>query len=103
MKPDAWKYDWWYLNENMSIYYRVREEQTSDGMPKPYVETLAYMQKTVVQDKPGIHWRALLHSQEDVKEMGIKESIYPMQVMDQIQKFFSDDETVFIFADQIES
>jgi hypothetical protein len=92
MKAGEWEYGWWYMTEEMSVYFRIREEATSDGMPKPYVETLAYMQKqsSTKGKVPGFAWRALLHSPDDVKEMDIPPSIYPMQIMDHIQQHFKE-------------
>ncbi|WP_233792512.1 hypothetical protein [Dyadobacter sp. CY343] len=91
MKPGEWQFDWLHINESISIYYRFRQEQTSDGMERPYIETLAYMQKiTNTLVSPCAEYRALLHDAEQIVEMDAERSIYPMQIMGHIQKHFSD-------------
>jgi len=91
MMPGPWQFDWIHVNECISIYYRFRHEQTSDGMEKPYAEALAYMQKLTLPGGP-VHteYRALLHDPDDTREIPASRSIHPMQVMDYVQQYFSD-------------
>lgn len=90
MNTGEWQFDWVHLNESMSIYFRIRQEESPTGVPRHHVETLAYMQK--LSAKEGLsrtEYRAIMHTPENVFEMSVPRSPYPMQIMDFIQTHFT--------------
>lgn len=90
MRPGPWKYDWVHVNESMSIYMRMREEPTVDGMAKPFVESLAYMQKIQDVEHGGFTFRALVPKDvEFVEEMDIPYSKQAMKMMQDVEQHFN--------------
>jgi hypothetical protein len=63
----VWYYQWAEINLKLHAYIRYRMEDTLDGMPKPYVQTLAYVQE--IGDGAGWEWRALMHVGDKVEVM----------------------------------
>ena len=68
-QPTAWHYQWIEINLRLHAYIRCRNENTLDGMIKPFVETLAYVSE--IGSGLGWEWRAFRHVDEQVREMDI--------------------------------
>ncbi|WP_254561819.1 hypothetical protein [Dyadobacter diqingensis] len=64
-----WHYKWVEINLRLHAYIRYRNEDTLDGMSKPFTETLAYVQD--IGQGSGWEWRAFKHVDEQVREMDI--------------------------------